>query len=64
MNSAQSFTLTVNSVNDAPTGTGSTVFMAQNTTFTFTTGNFVITDSNDAPANSLNRVRISTLPAL
>jgi len=56
--------LTVNSVNDAPSGTGSIVFMAQNTTFTFSTGNFVITDSNDAPANSLNRVRISTLPAL
>src|SRR5262249_31932166 len=55
--------ITVNAVNDAPTGTNATVTTNEDTTYTFTTANFGFTDPNDSPANSLLAVEITTLPA-
>ena len=57
-------TLTVNvsAVNDAPVGTNNTVTTSEDTAYTFSAADFGFTDPNDSPANTLNAVRISTLP--
>ncbi|USN54810.1 MAG: cadherin-like domain-containing protein [Candidatus Peribacteria bacterium] len=55
------FVQTVVSVNDAPSGADKTVTTNEDTQYTFTTADFGFTDPNDSPANTLNRVRISTL---
>ncbi|HZV53953.1 MAG TPA: tandem-95 repeat protein, partial [Rhodocyclaceae bacterium] len=55
-------TVTVISVNDAPAGTDKTVTTNEDTAYTFTGADFGFTDPNDAPANTLLAVRISTLP--
>ena len=61
--SAYTLTVTVNSVNDAPSGTNNTVTTNEDTTYTFTTANFGFTDPNDAPANALLAVKIVTVPS-
>ncbi|HTT38056.1 MAG TPA: cadherin-like domain-containing protein, partial [Burkholderiales bacterium] len=54
--------ITVNSVNDAPQGTNTTVTTLEDTAYTFATADFGFSDSNDSPANSLLAVKITTLP--
>ncbi len=53
-------TISVVSVNDAPTGGNRTVTTAEDTDFTFTTADFPFSDVDGDP---LTRVRIDTLPA-
>lgn len=47
----------------APAGTSGTVSTFEDTAHTFTTTDFGFMDPNDAPANSLLAVKITTLPA-
>src|SRR5204862_409179 len=58
-------TLTVNvtAVNDAPAGTDTTVTTNEDTTYTLTTADFGFSDPNDAAANNLLAVKITTLPS-
>ena len=56
-------TITVASVNDAPDGTDKTLTLNEDSTYTFSTSDFGFSDPNDTPANSLNVVRITSLPA-
>jgi hypothetical protein len=58
----QDVTITVSPVNDAPAGADATVVGAEDTTYTFTVGNFGFTDANDSPANALQSVVVTTLP--
>ena len=55
--------ITVNSVDDAPSGANKTITTLEDTAYTFTTSDFGFTDPNDSPANSLAAVKITTLPA-
>ncbi|WP_282705519.1 tandem-95 repeat protein [Legionella moravica] len=55
--------VTVNPVNDAPSGTNTTVTTLEDTAKVFTTDNFGFSDLNDSPANTLQAVRITTLPS-
>ncbi len=57
-----SASITVTSVNDAPAGTNNTVTTNEDTAYTFSAADFGFSDPNDTPANTLNAVRISTLP--
>jgi hypothetical protein len=58
----RTMTVNVTSVNDAPVGTNNTVTTLEDTTYTFTSGDFGFTDPSDAPANSLLAVKVTTLP--
>ncbi|TAN70279.1 MAG: hypothetical protein EPN17_05840 [Methylobacter sp.] len=57
-------TLTFNGtgVNDAPTGTDSSITTLEDTPFIFSATNFGFADINDSPANGLAYVLISSLP--
>ncbi len=57
-------TIDVNSVNDAPNGTDNAVTLLEDDVYNFDATDFGFTDTDDTPANVLNAVRISTLPAL
>jgi hypothetical protein len=59
---ANIITINVTPVNDAPTGTNTTVTTLEDKTFTFTVANFGFSDANDSPANSMTNVIISSLP--
>ena len=61
--SANTMTINVTSVNDAPAGTNNTVTTLEDTTYTFAAADFGFTDPNDSPANALTAVKITTLPA-
>ncbi|MDO8955221.1 MAG: cadherin-like domain-containing protein [Gammaproteobacteria bacterium] len=61
--SANTITVNVTSVNDAPAGTNKTITTLEDTAYTFTAADFGFTDPNDSPANTLSGVRISSLPA-
>ncbi len=61
--SANTITINVTSVNDAPAGTNKTVTTLEDTAYTFTAANFGFTDPSDSPANALSAVRITALPA-
>ena len=50
--SANTMTVDVTSVNDAPAGTDKTVTTLEDTAYTFTAADFGFSDPNDAPANS------------
>ena len=50
-------------MNDAPAGTNTTVTTNEDTQLTFAAANFGFTDPNDTPANALQSVVITTLPA-
>ncbi|MDB5384402.1 MAG: hypothetical protein JWM11_48 [Planctomycetaceae bacterium] len=60
--SANTFTLNVTSVNDAPAGTTGTVTTNEDSVYTFATADFGFTDPNDTPVNNLLAVKITTLP--
>jgi hypothetical protein len=49
--------------NSAPEGTDNSVTTDEDVDYTFASANFGFTDPNDAPANSLLAVKITTLPA-
>ena len=61
--SANTITVDVTSVNDAPAGADKTVTIDEDASYTFSSSDFGFTDSNDSPANSLLAVKIATLPA-
>src|SRR5207249_3078618 len=48
---ANTMTVNVTSVNDAPAGTDNTVSTSEDTAYTFTTADFGFTDPNDSPPN-------------
>ena len=60
---ANTMTLHVNSVNDAPTGVDKTILLDEDTTYTLTATDFGFADANDSPAHALTAVRIATLPS-
>ncbi|MDI1258673.1 Ig-like domain-containing protein [Aquabacterium sp.] len=60
--SANTMTVNVTTVNDAPAGTNKTITTLEDTAYTFTAADFGFTDPNDSPANTLSGVRITTLP--
>jgi len=55
-------TFNVTSVNDAPVGTNKTITMLEGAVYLFTTADFGFSDPNDASANSLLAVKISSTP--
>jgi hypothetical protein len=57
------FDLSVTAVNDPPSGADKTVTILEDSSYTFATGDFGFTDPNDTPANNLQAVKITTLPA-
>jgi hypothetical protein len=59
---ARLMTINVNSVNDAPQGTAATVTTNEDVSYVFGASNFTLTDPNDAPANTLAGVKITTFP--
>jgi hypothetical protein len=59
-----SVNITINAVNDPPSGTDNTVSTSEDTAYTFTAADFGFTDPNDTPPNTLLAVKITTLPAL
>ncbi|MEZ5902944.1 MAG: cadherin-like domain-containing protein [Alphaproteobacteria bacterium] len=59
---ANTVTIDVTPVNDAPDGTDNTVTTLEDTGFTFSAADFGLTDADDVPANNLASVIISTLP--
>ncbi len=59
-----SVNITVNALNDPPSGTDNTVSTAEDTAYTFTAADFGFTDPNDTPPNNLLAVKITTLPSL
>ncbi|MBF0435108.1 MAG: DUF4347 domain-containing protein, partial [Magnetococcales bacterium] len=61
-NSTNTIGVTINSVNDAPSGTNKTVTILEDGFHTFAASDFGFTDVSDTPANALNRVKITTLP--
>src|SRR5207249_10805861 len=63
---ANTITVSVTSVNDAPDGANKTVgvspLVLEDGTYTFQTADFGFSDTHDSPANVLAGVRITTLP--
>ncbi len=55
-------TINVTSVNDSPSGSDKTITTLEDTAYTFSTADFGFSDSNDSPANTLQAVRIASLP--
>ncbi|HNM64751.1 MAG TPA: cadherin-like domain-containing protein, partial [Accumulibacter sp.] len=55
-------TSAVTNVNDAPTGTDTTVAMLEDSAYTFSLSDFGFRDTLDDPGNTLAYVRITTLP--
>src|SRR5215210_24534 len=62
--SANSMTVNVTAVNDAPAGTNNTVTTNEETQYTFAAVDFGFTDPNDSPANTLTAVKVATIPGL
>jgi len=60
---AQTFDITVNPANDAPAGADATFTIDEDVAYTFSAASFGFSDVNDSPANSLDSVIITTLPA-
>ncbi len=54
---------TVTPVNDAPAGADNTVSTVANTDYVFAADDFGFADTNDNPANNLQAVKITSLPA-
>src|SRR5205807_1877838 len=59
---AAAISITVNPVNDAPAGADNTVSALEDGTHVFSTGEFGFSDPNDTPANTLQAVKVTTLP--
>ncbi|TAK87025.1 MAG: tandem-95 repeat protein, partial [Aquabacterium sp.] len=61
--SARTMTLDVTPVNDAPAGADKTVTTNEDTSYVFSASDFGFTDPDDTPANTLQAVKLTTLPA-
>src|SRR5437763_268541 len=61
--SANTLTINVTSVNDAPAGTNGSVTTLEDTAYTFKAADFGFTDPNDTPANNFFKFDFSTLPS-
>ena len=61
---ANTITVDVVSVNDAPLGADKTVSTNEDTAYMFATADFGFTDPSDTPANALAAVKVTTLPAV
>src|SRR5207253_2517051 len=61
--SANTITIKVNSVNDAPAGADKLVTINEDASYTFSAADFGFSDPNDSPANNLVAVKIASLPA-
>ena len=61
--SANTLTINVTAINDAPAGTNATVTTPEDVALALTIANFGFTDPNDTPAHTLQSVVIATLPA-
>src|SRR5207302_1269111 len=59
---ANTMTVNVTSVNDAPQGTDNTVTTLEDTAYPFTAADFGFSDPNDTPPNTLSAVKVTTLP--
>ena len=59
--SANTFTINVTSVNDAPSGADNVKTINEDGTYTFAAVDFGFSDPNDSPANALAAVEITTL---
>ena len=60
----QRLLITIASVNDAPSGTSTTISMLRNTTFVFSAANFGFTDPGDNPGDAFYSVIITTPPTV
>jgi VCBS repeat-containing protein len=60
--SANTMTINVTAVNDAPVGANKTVTTNEDTAYTFVAADFGFSDPNDSPADNFTAVKISTLP--
>jgi T1SS-143 domain-containing protein len=60
--SAATATINITGINDAPSGTSSTISINEDVLRTFAVADFGLTDANDSPANTLLSVIINTLP--
>src|SRR5204862_459694 len=60
--SANTITVNVTSVNDAPAGADKTVTTNEDTAYTFAATDFGFSDTSDSPANTLLAVKISSPP--
>ena len=58
----ETLAVTINSVNDAPTGTSKTIAIVQNGNKTFSSADFGFADAADSPANAFKAVIITALP--
>jgi hypothetical protein len=61
--SANTITINVTPVNDAPTGTDGVVTTDEDTTITFSIGDFGFSDSADIPENNFTLVKVHALPS-
>jgi len=61
---SKQFVVHVTSVNDPPAGANKIVTALEDASYAFATTDFGFSDPNDSPANSFNRVKVTTLPAL
>lgn len=59
----RTMTISVTPVNQAPVGVAKTVSILENGSYTFKTADFGFSDSHDTPPNSLQAVKITTLPS-
>jgi hypothetical protein len=60
---ANTMTVIVLSINDAPEGSDQSVTTLEDFSYIFSLANFPITDANDSPANSLFTVLVTSTPA-
>jgi VCBS repeat-containing protein len=63
LTSTATLAISITSVNDAPDGANKTITTSEDGVYTFSASDFGFTDANDSPANSLQSVVITTLPA-
>ncbi|MBI4661195.1 MAG: tandem-95 repeat protein [Verrucomicrobia bacterium] len=62
--SPNTITFSVTLVNDPPTGTNTTITIAEDSAYPFRIADFGFTDPAEVSANSLTRVKIASLPAV
>ncbi|WP_075995483.1 DUF4347 domain-containing protein [Salaquimonas pukyongi] len=58
-----SFDIIIANVNDAPTGADNTFTIVEDTSYTFSAGDFGFADPDDTPSNSFDAIIITTLPS-
>ena len=61
---AQDVTLTINGINDAPSGTNKTITASEDTHYVFSQADFGFSDSVDSPANNFQSITVGGLTAV